>query len=125
MKRLAISVFISLAILILWASISISLESFEFISEETSNTLATPFRLPTYIYQDILGYETPYFESEEDINPQEIMLILYAILLNVLIYSGILYLIISVFMRFVKKKKENNKNEKPPNPPVFNQNEFQ
>ncbi len=119
MKRILISILISFSFLAIGFSILFGLETMSVISEETSFNLATPVRLPVYIYEDILGYEIPYSESDEDLTSEEMWGISLAILFNVIMYAIIIYCVIGLIKKF-KRKEENDDNHNPPEPPIFN-----
>lgn len=112
MKRILFSLLCSSTLLVLWLFISLVLEFSKLFNHDTIEKLAIPFRLPKYIYIDILQLQSP-----ED-TLQSVILVSSAILFNILLYSFIFYGGIMLFSK-IRKKPQIEKIETPPEPPVF------
>ena len=118
MKRILLSLFISFAILTLWVTSIFFLEEYQIVSAETSFNLMTPIRFPVYIYENILGFEISYSESEDDdLTLKVAILTLVFIVINIIFYSIFIYFILSFIKKLIRKDKPDN--ALPPEPPVF------
>lgn len=111
--------FLSFTFFVLVGTIAISLVEFKVISEETSYYYSTiPFRLPGIIYEDLLGFEVPPFDFENEISLWEILTMLYLIFFNVIMYGIVFYFLIGFVTKF-RGKSEESRIETPPEPPIF------
>ncbi len=115
MKRILFSLLCSIAFLIMWLFLSLVLELSEVFSPDTIDKLAIPFRLPSFIYFDLLK-----LQMTESLL-LDIIFVSSAILFNILFYGFIFYLSITLFLKIRGKSitEEPEKVEIPPDPPVF------
>ncbi|CAN5792956.1 hypothetical protein BH20ACI4_BH20ACI4_10740 [soil metagenome] len=97
--------------MVFYITIVFFLEIGNIITEETSHKLAILFRLPSYIYYNLLQ-----LKSNDENLIESIVWVSTAILINIIMYASVIYLIL-IFV--AGKVKKNNFSPEPPNPPLF------
>ncbi len=113
MKRILLSLLLSIVFLGSWFSLLFILEEFNIASDENIEVISIPIRFPKYLYIDVLQFKFPENEVKQAI------IILFAILFDVFIYGFVFYFIIILLDKF-RKKKSVDKINTPPEPPMFN-----
>ena len=113
MKRILLSILASFVFIGSLFTLLFILEEGFGVSEEKTYYLTFPVRIPSFIYFNILNLQEPTTELAA------VPIIIAALLFNVILYSSIFYLVLTLLARFRRKPKIEGI-ENPPEPPIFN-----
>jgi hypothetical protein len=111
MRRILISLLLSIFFFILVLSVSFVPYELQIIDFEKSQLIAFPIRFPFIIYLHFRG-------KVPDPNFFEIIIVVVLILFDIVFYVLIFYVLLTFINKF-KKKQITDKITNPPEPPVF------